>query len=94
MRYAAKVDANQSEIVRALRQVGAAVQSLAAVGGGFPDLLVFFRSRLYLLEVKNLQGRGKRLTPQQEDWRRLFDGASTVVCDSREALEAIGARIR
>ena len=53
MRRAAKVDANQAEIVQALRQIGAVVQSLAAVGNGCPDLLVGYRNRLFLLELKD-----------------------------------------
>jgi hypothetical protein len=55
MRRAAKVDANQTEIVQALRQIGAVVQSLAAVGNGCPDLLVGYRNRLFLLEFEGRQ---------------------------------------
>jgi hypothetical protein len=40
MRRAAKIDANQPQIVEALRKAGATVHSLAAVGNGIPDLLV------------------------------------------------------
>ena len=40
MRRAARTDANQAEIVAALRGVGASVQPLHAVGQGCPDLLV------------------------------------------------------
>jgi len=43
MRRTAKVDANHREIVDALRRIGAGVQSLAGVGNGVPDLLVYFR---------------------------------------------------
>jgi hypothetical protein len=93
-RRAPKVDANQQTIVAALRSVGAAVQSLAGAGEGVPDLLVWYRKGLYLLEVKNSDGRGLRFTPAQEKWRQRFDGASIVVMDAREALEAIGARYR
>ena len=53
MRRAAKVDANQTEIVKALRQVGASVQSLAATGKGCPDLLVGIRGLNFLIEVKD-----------------------------------------
>jgi hypothetical protein len=41
MRLRAKVDANQKSIVAALRKVGCLVASLAQVGAGIPDLLVF-----------------------------------------------------
>ena len=93
-RRAPKVDANQQAIVAALRSVGAAVQSLAGAGEGVPDLLVFYRRAIYLLEVKNSAGRGLRFTPAQVKWRERFEGASIVVMDAREALEAIGAKTR
>jgi hypothetical protein len=53
MRRAARVDHNHAEIVRALRDVGATVESLAAIGSGCPDALVGFRGVNVLLEIKN-----------------------------------------
>jgi len=94
MRRAAKVDANQTEIVDALRTVGASVHSLAAVGGGIPDLLVGFRRVTYLLEVKDGKKKpsARELTPDQvrfhADW---FGGACVVVNSVPEALAAVGA---
>lgn len=40
MRTIYSIDANQPDIVLQLEQTGASVESLAAVGGGVPDLLV------------------------------------------------------
>ncbi len=59
MRRAAKVDGNHSDIVTALRRCGCRVLSLATIGKGVPDLLVFKRSTglLRLLEVKAKKGR-------------------------------------
>lgn len=51
MRRAPRTDANQAEIVAALRTRGALVQSLAGVGAGVPDLLVGWRGAL-----RNLSG--------------------------------------
>ena len=93
-RRAPKVDANQQAIVAALLSVGAAVQSHAGAGEGVPDLLVFYSRAIYLLEVKNSDGRGLRFTPAQVKWRERFEGASIVLMDAREALEAIGAKTR
>ncbi len=94
MRRAARVDDNQAEIVKALRSVGASVQSLAAAGDGIPDLLVGFRRATYLLEVKD--GRKKpsarELTPDQIAWHAEWIGGPCVVVNSvGEALAAIGA---
>lgn len=38
--YHKRVDANHSQIVKALRQCGVSVLSLAPVGHGCPDLLI------------------------------------------------------
>lgn len=94
MRRAAKVDANQAVIVDALRTVGASVHSLAAVGGGIPDLLVGYRRATYLLEVKDgsKPPSQRELTPDQVkfhgDW---FGGPCVVVNSVPEALAAVGA---
>ena len=88
MRRAAKVDANQEEIVSALRAVGASVQSLAPVGKGCPDLLVGFRGSNYLLEVK--AGRGQPNDLQQR-WHTEWCAPVFVVRCAQDALQAIGA---
>ena len=93
MRRAAKVDANQTEIVQALRQIGAVVQSLAAVGNGCPDLLVGYRNRLFLLEIKDGKKppSAQKLTPDQVEWHRVWAGHVVVVNSVDGALRAIGA---
>ena len=48
MRRAARTDANHRQIVDALRAVGCKVRSLAALGGGIPDLLVLGRMALQI----------------------------------------------
>ena len=52
MRRAAKIDQNHREVVEALKKLPCEVLSLAQLGGGVPDLLVLFRGRFVLLEVK------------------------------------------
>jgi len=86
MRRAARVDANQAEIVEALRSVGAAVQSLAAVGRGVPDLLVGFRGKLYLLEVKM---PGEKLTPRELTWHTLWAGYASIVYSAEDAIDKL-----
>ena len=92
MRRAAKLDDNQAEIVSALWRVGATVQSLAAVGNGVPDLLVGFRGRLLLLEVKDgsKAPSRRRLTPAQEVWHLAWrDVPLHVVQTPEEAIHAV-----
>lgn len=83
-----RVDANQAEIVDALRKVGATVQSLHEVGMSCPDLLVGFRGFNFLLEIKGKQGK---LSPGQILWHALWRGQVSTVRTVDEALEAIGA---
>lgn len=72
-RFARKVDANHAEVVAALRAVGAWVHDTSRLGGGFPDLFVSHRGRLFLLEVKD--GRkppsARKLSPAE---REFVDG--------------------
>lgn len=87
MRRAAKIDANQPEIVEALRAAGFWVQSLAAVGHGFPDLIATKKSgAIMLLEVKM---PGERLTHDEFDWHGRFPGPVFVVHSAEEALEVM-----
>lgn len=93
MRRAAKVDANQMIIVAALRAVGATVQPLHAVGKGCPDLLVGYRGRNYLFEVKDgdKPPSARKLTPDQVSWHDTWRGSSWVVMNPKMALQIIGA---
>lgn len=92
MRYAAKVDANQHEIVRALEQIpGVLVLSLSSVGKGVPDLLVQVWRNLVLMEIKDGSKvpSKRKLRKLQQDfvnkgWR------VTKVESVDEALAAIG----
>lgn len=70
MRRRAKLDANHGQIVRALELAGCSVQSLAALGGGVPDLLVLCRGKLSLVEVKDgdKPPSARRLTPLEAEF--------------------------
>lgn len=96
MRRASKVDANQAEIVRALRGVGCSVQPLHAVGGGVPDLLVGYRNNNFLVEVKdgNKPPWARQLTGQQREWHDAWRGNVAVVKDVGEALTLVGCGFR
>lgn len=82
----AKSDANQPEIVAALRKAGATVQVLSAVGKGVPDLLVGYKNLNTLLELKV---SGGKLTPQQKIWHGSWLGDVHVVYSAEEAVRVI-----
>ena len=88
---AAKIDANQPEIVAALRKLGYGVQSLASVGKGVPDLLVCKGKVNVLLEVKDgSKPPSKRvLTPEQVKWHRQWTGRIYVVEYVEDAIQAL-----
>ncbi|MEN9901219.1 MAG: hypothetical protein RLZZ152_2263 [Pseudomonadota bacterium] len=85
MRYAARRDANEAEIVSALRAAGAYVYDI-----GLPvDLLVGYKGHTFLVEVKN--GPRKRLTALQEDFFKNWSGSTLARIDGPEAaLRMIG----
>ena len=85
MRYAARVDANQDQIVSALRAAGAYVWII-----GLPvDLLVGFKNHTFLVEVKTTSK--KPLTRLQADFFRNWTGGTVCRIDSPEAaLRMIG----
>lgn len=85
-----KTDLNQPEIVSALRKVGAKVFVASAVGMGFTDLVVGFRGRVFLLEVKQPK-KERRLTPSQKEFHAEWGAYISVVTDPIEALVAVGA---
>lgn len=92
MRRAAKVDANQSAVVKALRQLGYSVESLAAVGNGVPDLLVGRNGRTFLLEVKDgsKPPSARALTEHQVQWHQRWKGTPVVVVTGvNEAIAAL-----
>ena len=86
MRRRGRVDSNQRAIVAALRQIGASVQSLADIGHGCPDLLVGFRGRTLLMEVKDGSKvkSARALTPDEEAWIAGWRGTPAFIVESVE----------
>ena len=89
-----KVDANQSEIVDALRAAGASVCSLAGMAHGCPDLLVGWRGKNLLMEVKDSRKppSARKLTPDQLAWHSLWMGSVHVVSSVEDALAVLRER--
>ncbi len=96
MRRAAKVDANQADIVQALRVVGCTVQPLHSVGQGCPDLLVGYQGRNLLIEVKDgsKPPSARKKTDDQVIWHDAWRVQVAVVGNVKDALEAGGIPFR
>jgi len=82
-----RVDTNQTQIVKALRDMGCTVEHLHAIGKGVPDIIVGFKARNFLLEIKD--GDKKVLTPDQFNWHRLWKGQVNVVTNIDDAKNLI-----
>jgi hypothetical protein len=79
MRYAARVDANQEQIVSALRGAGAYVWII-----GLPvDLLVGYKGHSFLVEIKT--DSRKRLTKLQAEFFENWKGGTLCRIDNAES---------
>lgn len=88
MSFAKKVDKNQADVVKALRDYGADVHLLHMVGSGIPDLLVAYEGQTILMEVKD--GADKKFTPDQIKFIAGWKGGHLYrVNSSEEALDVL-----
>jgi hypothetical protein len=84
-----RVDANQAEIVTALRAVGASVLDLHTVGRGCPDIAVGWRGLTFLLEVKSARGR---LTGPEQKFHESWRGQVAIARNIAQALAVLGVK--
>ena len=94
-RYAKRVDENHREVVEGLRASlpEATVYDASGAGRGFPDLVVGFKGRNYLFEVKNgnqVPSR-RRLTAAQGGMHGNWQGQVAIVHSAADIL-AVMAR--
>lgn len=87
MRRASRVDANQPEIIRALRDAGCFIQPLNAVGDGCPDLLVGIAGKTILMEIKDglKPPSARMLTDDQREWHACWRGGTLCIVNDVEA---------
>lgn len=92
MRRAARVDDNQAELVAQLRAYGASVAVTSALGQGFPDIVVGFQGRNWLLEIKDPSKvpSKRRLTPDELAWHNDWRGSVHVVETFEDCTALIG----
>jgi len=85
----ARIDTNHKEIVKALRDAGASVVSLASMKHGCPDLLVGYEGETLLMEIK--KDSKAKYTPDQLDFIAKWKGGAVSRVDSVDAaLRALG----
>lgn len=89
-----RADANQKEIVGALRKAGALVHITSQCGDGFPDLLVGWDDQLILMEVKDGSKKpsAQKLSPKEQAFFDKWQGFPCyIVRNPLEALVLLGA---
>ena len=88
MRLRAKVDDNQPEIVRALRKLGCSVLMLHQLGKGCPDILIGFRGKNILAEIKDgSKVPSKRtLTTDEKEFHDMWRGQVAVIESIDDAI--------
>lgn len=94
MRRKARKDGNHVEIVMMLRQIpGVTVTDTAALGDGFVDIVVGFRGRNYLFEIKDgsKPPSQRKLTDDEKEWHRKWTGRAEVVKSFDEILKSINS---
>ena len=89
MRLAARRDANEDQVVSALRACGAFVKKIN--GSGEFDLLCWYNGHTLLLEVKD--GRkppsAQALTPAEEKFHREWPGDNLHIVNSVDSALAL-----
>ena len=83
-RQAARRDANETEIVRTLRQIGCTVVRTDEI-----DLIVGYRGRSILLEVKDGEAKREQLTPNQIALKAGWRGQYDIVTSADEAIAVV-----
>lgn len=83
MTYAKRTDDNHRDVVEELREVmpDATVFDASGAGRGFPDLVVGWRGRNYLFEIKDPTkcASARSLTDAQKDFHLSWQGQVHVV---------------
>lgn len=90
LRRASKIDANQPEIVKALRKLGYSVLHVHQLKNCF-DILVGAKGKNYAFEIKDgsLPPSKKKLTPGEKDFFETWQGQVNVAESLEDILKII-----
>jgi hypothetical protein len=89
---AKRVDDNQRKIVEQLRKLNISVQHLHTIGQGCPDLLLGFRNRNFLVELKDESkpASAKKLTDDEQEFFNEWNGQVSKCESLEEILKVVG----
>jgi Holliday junction resolvase len=88
-RRAARIDANQPDLVNIMRGMGASVEITSGAHDGMTDLIVGFGGVTVLVEVKDgsRPPSERKFTPKQVEFHSRFMGAITTIETVDQAIE-------
>lgn len=91
MRRAARVDANQAEIVRAFRTLGCSVKPTHTLGQGFTDIICGLPGVNFLVEIKDgsRPPSEQQLTPDEIRFHAEWKGPIRVVRSVDDVLDVV-----
>lgn len=84
-RYAKTRDSNEAEIIKALRMIGCDVVQLDKP----VDLLIGYRARNFLIEVKPPGRENRADQKEQAEWRKNWRGQVMVVTSIDQAIKLV-----
>lgn len=87
-----KVDANQRSLVKQIRMIpGVTVAHIHTVGQGLCDLIIGYRGKNFLVEVKDpkKQKSQRKLTTDEEKFHRQWTGQIAVVETASDVIKLI-----
>jgi hypothetical protein len=85
---ARKIDSNQRAVVKSLRGIpGVTVKILSMVGEGCPDLLIGYKGKNFLVELKDgsKPPSARKLTPDELEFINQWKG-HVAVCNSFDEI--------
>jgi Holliday junction resolvase len=91
MRKHARIDANQKKIVSHLRDIGCTVLVTSQLGKGAPDIIVGYKGKNYLIEIKDGEKRlsQQKLTPDEIKFQSEWKGAYFVINNLNDLKDII-----
>lgn len=89
MRKYGKIDANQPGTVDLLRSSGWSVHITSSLGGGFPDLVCARGGFTAVVELKNLEGKGMRLSLDEQAFSNVWKGVYIIATSPADALRQL-----
>ena len=88
-RRAARIDANQPPTVNLLRATGWSVLVTSSLGGGAADLVAASDGFTALVELKNREGGGTRLTIDEQAFSNTWKGVYIIADSPGDALSQL-----